>query len=278
MPDRVVVAVPDRASVLIADGDEAFLLTTGAMLEGQGFACRCVSDPADVASTMLQDAYDVAIISMGVLEQLGSGVAGELATRFEAMPVLLVADSPDDRIAADAVRLSVAATMAKPVGPTELCEAVRLAIGRRPARCAAAPGHDRPTDWHRQLAETVSNSVVGTPGDLAPLPVGAFVALTPRNITAALLDMQHLTEAMSGRSEVQHACGLFACPRLAACRDALQHTVTVLESTKSSFKSKELAGLRQRLERVVADLDGQGTWTPCEPPGTPGDAAGHNGG
>jgi hypothetical protein len=46
-------------------------------------------------------------------------------------------------------------------------------------------------------------------------------------------------------------CQLLNCPRGLQLQQALRETVAVLEETKSSFKSKTLANLRERLELLL---------------------------
>jgi hypothetical protein len=49
----------------------------------------------------------------------------------------------------------------------------------------------------------------------------------------------------------QHPCQLLNCPRGAQLQEAVRETIRVLEETKSSFKSKALGELRQRLELLL---------------------------
>ncbi len=62
---------------------------------------------------------------------------------------------------------------------------------------------------------------------------------------------QLLCEANPGSSCVAY-CPLVDCPRLEKLRGALRDTVSVLEETKSSFKSKRLGVMRQKLLDILA--------------------------
>jgi hypothetical protein len=90
------------------------------------------------------------------------------------------------------------------------------------------------------------------------VPVDTFIALTIKNIFGSLADLQRLvlTPALAGRGD---ACHLLECPRPARLLEALQDTISVLERTKSSFRSKELGALRERLEKLVAEAQAPAT-------------------
>jgi len=51
--------------------------------------------------------------------------------------------------------------------------------------------------------------------------------------------------------QAMDVCALVKCPRLEAYETALRGTIEVLQKTKSAFKSKELAALRERLEELL---------------------------
>jgi hypothetical protein len=81
--------------------------------------------------------------------------------------------------------------------------------------------------------------------------VDAFLALTLRNVMGSLSSLESLGQALSGRPVAGTPCQLLNCPRGLQLQQALRETVAVLEETKSSFKSKTLANLRERLELLL---------------------------
>ncbi len=60
-----------------------------------------------------------------------------------------------------------------------------------------------------------------------------------------------LTEELTMQSDEQYVCNLLDCPSLTALKSGLAETVDVLKKTKTSFKSKELGRLRDKLEILV---------------------------
>jgi hypothetical protein len=57
-------------------------------------------------------------------------------------------------------------------------------------------------------------------------------------------------QALSQNKPKQNVCQLLNCPRHAELLEMIRDAIMVLEKTKHSFRSKELAALRFRLEKA----------------------------
>ncbi len=57
--------------------------------------------------------------------------------------------------------------------------------------------------------------------------------------------------AQSAEQSPVASCPLVDCPRLEKLRGVLRETITVLEETKTSFKSKRLEVMRKRLTDIL---------------------------
>jgi len=110
-------------------------------------------------------------------------------------------------------------------------------------------------DWYEDLTN-VENKLSQLPRSAYFISTNDFIELAFKNIVGALLDLEYLTESSVEHIDDQEVCHLFNCPKLAALRDTLMGTINVLRKTRSSFKSKELGELRQKLERVVREREG----------------------
>ncbi len=51
----------DMARILIADDEETFLQSMGALLRREGYACDCVRDAREAAAALEQATYDLLI-------------------------------------------------------------------------------------------------------------------------------------------------------------------------------------------------------------------------
>ncbi len=83
--------------------------------------------------------------------------------------------------------------------------------------------------------------------------VEAFISLTARNVMASLADLVTLSRGLKGEQVASHSCQVMNCARGLQLRAAIRETIDVLEQTKSAFKSKTLANLRQKLELVLSE-------------------------
>jgi len=66
--------------------------------------------------------------------------------------------------------------------------------------------------------------------------------------------MEHLIEGLDSGSDEQYACNLLDCPSLTKMKSGLVETMDVLRKTRESFKSKELAKLRSKLDTIVKEV------------------------
>ncbi|MDZ7268502.1 MAG: hypothetical protein ONB48_12270 [candidate division KSB1 bacterium] len=81
--------------------------------------------------------------------------------------------------------------------------------------------------------------------------VDVFLHYAINNILASLADLKSLAHSLSRSQPPSHVCNLINCPRHAERCQALADAVTVLQRTKGSFNSKELAALRRRSEELL---------------------------
>ena len=82
-----------------------------------------------------------------------------------------------------------------------------------------------------------------------------YIAQAMRHIAQLSTVVGQTLEASRGSNP--HAptdlCALMPCPRLDRYEAAIQDAVEVMERTRSSFKSKEIGALRQRLETLLRE-------------------------
>ncbi len=245
----------DSGYVLIADGEEGFARGTAALLRGEGYQCDCAPDGATAAEMLCATDYDLLIADTNVCRTPALSVVCELPHVADAIPVIVVTSEADLNSGVSGLKLPLLAYMIKPVEPQRLLEIVRAGVNSQSSYRAVCLANQRLAEWQKDL-EVIKNRIRLLAGQASPLDISTFVTLTMRNVFETLFDLQHLTEALASRQPQSNACHLMDCPRVATLVDSLQHTVSVLEATKSAFKSKELGQLRKELEQVLADAEG----------------------
>jgi len=245
----------DSGHVLIADGEEAFTRGTAALLRGEGYECDCAPDGAATAEMLCATDYDLLIADINVCRTPALSVVCKLPHVVDAIPVIVVTNEPHLDSTVTGLELPLLAYMIKPVEPQRLLEIVRAGVNCQRSYRAVCVANQRLAEWQKDL-EAIRNRIRLLPASVSPMDISNFVTLTMRNVFEALFDLKHLTEAIASPQPEVNVCQLMDCPRVGAFVAALQETISVLEATKSAFKSKELGQLRQKLEQILADGEG----------------------
>ena len=85
-----------------------------------------------------------------------------------------------------------------------------------------------------------------------PVTVGVS-PVTIRTVAACLSELLKLEWTQPHRDSCHDLCKLLDCPQQPVLREAILHTIEVLETTKFRFKSKELKRLRESLEILLGN-------------------------
>lgn len=234
--------------ILIADGDAPFAASAGALLHADGFEVDVAGDGATAATRIAEQSYDLVISGLETPGNEELRLVREVARRAAGLPVVVVTGSPSAETAIAAIGLNVSAYLLKPVNDAELRTAVLAGVARYRSWQAMRGMERRLAFFQKDVDRLVAprQEHCGT-----PLSVDAFMALTLRNVMGSLADLEHLNQALCG-GRVEHPCQLMNCPRGRQLQEAVTEAIAALEETKTAFKSRTLATLRQRLEAVLA--------------------------
>ncbi len=82
-----------------------------------------------------------------------------------------------------------------------------------------------------------------------------YVEYAHRQIHRIFGNIRQLTVELLGGEQPLEACSFFRCPRLDELTAITEQTITILEKTRKSFKSTELAKLRKNLEMCLKRLN-----------------------
>jgi two-component system, response regulator PdtaR len=241
-----------RGRILVVEDERVVALDIQNSLTDLGFTVTGVAGTGVEALALAEaDRPDLVLMDIRLAGQLdGIVVARQLRDRWNVPVVYLTAHSDEDVVQRAKVTEPLG-YIVKPFDDRALYTAVETALFRHEADRMKERGAAWLEDWRadlRRILEALDES-----GEEASLvPVSTFVNLTLRNIVSALSNIQQLTDAMAERAHSPDACGLMQCPRRSVLEDVIRETITTLEDTRGSFKSRELGALRRRLERVLA--------------------------
>jgi DNA-binding response OmpR family regulator len=243
----------DCPSVLLADDEEVFRLSTVALLEREGFHCDSARDSAE-ASRLLSDSHDILISDIRMPGNAHLEFLRDVHARMPLLQIIVVTGYPSVETAIDSLRLSFADYLLKPIDWHEFRQSISHALERRHAARLAQEG----------LGEVTSVSIeegqlehAGAEGSGRPLDwtLKNYLAQNINRMNVLYSNFnQTLSRIAEGTVSTQtDVCEFMQCPRLGAYKEALLDTVEVLERTKHAFKSKELGELRRRLEGLLKE-------------------------
>lgn len=237
----------ERGRILLADDERPFLDTTADLLRRERFVCDTATSAAEAIARVAVSRYDLLISDLEMPGNRDLALVRDIAARDGGLPVIIVTGYPSTGSAIASIELPVAAYLVKPVDFQDLVTHVDRAIGRYRSWRAMRGAEEELARWRAVLATSGDGAATGNGiGGLE-----AFLALTMRNVMGGVEDLAQLGRALARASDVPHACQAFNCPRGAQLHEAVRQTIAVLEETKSSFKSRRLAELRQQLELLL---------------------------
>lgn len=258
----------DSPRLLLADDEQTFLLATADLLRREGYHCDTATDAPMAAAMLRATHYDVLIADIKMPGNPNLELIRQVARSIDGLPVIVVTGYPSLDTAVDAIDLPVWGYLKKPLDFDILLQKIRSALQFR-HQFNVIHNQRRRAEETLDSVDIIESLMARAATPDTQVPVDTFIALTIRNIFGSLADLQRLvlTPAQAARGD---ACHLLECPRPAKLLEALKETISVLERTKSSFRSKELGNLREKLEKLVAEAQAPATF---RLPDTPDPAA-----
>jgi CheY-like chemotaxis protein len=240
-----------RASILIADDDPSCQSTTFAFLSNCGYHCDCASTGDEALALLKQNRYDLLLSDIEMPGNRDLQLIQVVPQVQTGLPVILMTGYPTIQTAASSVGLSVAAYLIKPVDPEALLAQVAQAIERSRCFRTIAGTRERMISTCEDLKK-IETLLSGSSYDDKNASLLAFLDLTMQNVAGSLLDLRHMVETMtSAPRQGAQELDWMQSSRPLVLVVALREAITVLAKTKSSFKSKELADLRRKLESLL---------------------------
>jgi CheY-like chemotaxis protein len=240
----------EKGSILIADDDLSCQSTTAAFLLNCGYRCDCAATGDEAISLMTHNRYDLLLSDIEMPGNQDLQLVQRVSKMPYGVPVILMTGYPTVKTAANSIGLPVAAYLVKPVDPDSLLTEVSRAIER--SRCfqmiASTRGRLSTLCGDLEQIETV---LPASTREEKSSSLKIFLDLTIQNIAGSLMDLRHLIEAAACAPDQEPEMEWLQSARPLVLIAALRETISVLAKTKGSFKSKELAELRRKLEGLI---------------------------
>ena len=248
--------------ILIADDEELFLRPTSLFLENHGYVCDCVRSGGEAADALDNSAYDLLIIDINMPGNTNLELLRNRPLNSSFLPVIVVTGYPTFNSAVESLRLSVVDYRTKPLNLPDFLETVRTAIDKAKIVRVMREARQGFGTWLDQIGQMETALLSGNSDmTVKSEPAGNLdwylnEALRRfANLSINLMNtVQTLKEGLpEGKADV---CTLMNCSRLSSYEDRIRETVEVLVKTKNSFKSRELAEIRKKLEAVLKNKPG----------------------
>jgi class 3 adenylate cyclase len=214
--------------VLAIDDDPSFLSLVSHVLRRSGFEVEVAAD-GEAGLARIREAQpdlvvcDISMPGMDGFEVLDR-VRGEAAT--SSLPFVLLTCLDEREHVRRGMRLGADDFLSKPLQPSELVEAVNVALDKRRRLSALVSGHALPV--HGELRQRYTSKLEGAEPQLSD--EADVAGMTGRRVTQTVLftDIRGFT-TMSERLPVTEIAELLRCYLREACKPILQHNGRIMK-------------------------------------------------
>jgi CheY-like chemotaxis protein len=241
-----------RGRILVADDEEAFRESTVVLLRREGYHCDGVATAEAVTAAIARENYDLLISDIRMPGNTNLELIESLQQMAPRLPTILVMGYPSVHTAVPAIELGIAAYLVKPVSPEEL---ITLAHQNVADLRSALPG-SASVEASGEPAQPPSGFRAGAgPGDPGMGDhLRQAASLTLKDLESSLAQLQSLIEVITRLPLSPSGLQQLESHEPAVLTAALMDAVRSIERTRHSFKSQELASLRQQLESLVHEI------------------------
>ena len=234
-------------NILIADDEETFRESTADLLREQGY--ECFPDAYSAVESIKCHDYDLLIADIRMPGNGELEFIHNLPDILAGPQVIIVTGYPSMETAIQSIKLPVVAYLIKPIEFSELLSCVEAGVRYQRMRNILKTMQSRLSNWLQEF-EKISQSNEVYPKQDSMVTTNIFLQFSFQNIIASLIDVNTVTGMLHSQKDSQVICSLLNCPVHSSLKNAIAEAIDVLEKTKSSFKSKELAELRRKLEEI----------------------------
>ncbi|GJL62674.1 MAG: hypothetical protein NPIRA04_13280 [Nitrospirales bacterium] len=246
-----------EGTILLADDEETFAKATQTLLLDEGFLCHTVGDVRELSSALEKNSYDLLITDLKMPGNRVMEMVDEIQTRSKILPVIVVTGYPSLASAVDSVRLNVLEYIVKPVDYPHLLQSVRKGIQFKRQLQIVRSVRTLARDRLDQL-EDIENALL----TFGNIDEGQCIDTTSERSSLPKLQeqIQELVEHLKTQPlPPQHSQDKASQSTMASdyfqLREGIYETIQVLQLTKGSFRSKELANLRLKLQNLLKATD-----------------------
>lgn len=246
-----------QSRILVADDEDVFLEPTALFFRNNGYVCDCVRTTEEAAVALAESPYDLLIIDINMPGNTNLEFLRDRPQFTDFLPVIVVTGNPTLYTAVESLRLAVVDYRTKPLDLPAFLQTARTAIEKaRVVRVMrnARKGFGSWLDQINQMETRFLAADANTRGkSVASGDLNWYLGEAVQGFTSLSMSLMNAIHTLNRGlpEEKSDICHLMNCSRLAAYEGGIRDTVDVLIKTKNSFKSKDLAELRKKLEGLL---------------------------
>ncbi len=237
-------------AILIADDEDVFRLSAAEILRCRGFHCDTAADSRQAVEQLKSRRYDVLVADIKMPGNEDLELIHHIQHEAQDLPVILVTGYPSLYTAVESIRLPVVAYLTKPVEPEVLWTEVQNAIQQGRARRTAAALIRKLKGCAEGLGE-VESALTAATQTASSSRLDKRLEELGQCLLGCLVELDALRSSIGGDVVPLELCKSLPCARRIMLQEAIKEAVGVIEGTRKTFKSRELADLRNQLQEVL---------------------------
>jgi len=243
----------EQGTILIADDEDTFLDATTELLKEDGFDCFSVRNAEEMVRALKSTDFDLLITDLKMPGNRVLEMVEEIRQQSYALPVIVVTGYPSIPSAVESVRLNVLEYFIKPIEHAKLLEATKRGIQHKRVLRAVRKARQETENRLKRLEDF--EQTLGNFSGLAPKSDELEELTLDPQVKELQFQVEGLTRLLDrpGQEENPKAPSTSLMMDYVRLRDGLYETIQVLQKTKGSFHSKDLARLRIYIQDLLRD-------------------------
>jgi FixJ family two-component response regulator len=239
-----------QGHILLADDEETFLEATQDLLQEEGYDCHTVRNAEELGQA-LHSAwdFDVLITDLNMPGNRVLEMVRAIRSRSTQLPVIVVTGYPSVPTAVESIHLHVLEYLIKPVDYPTLLAAIKQGLQQKQVLRSVQQARKEAALRVERLAKIEETLKIWGTTNLDPEV--EELLLTDPTMKELKLQWEEASRVPEHGSPPPNPSPISPTDYF-HLREAVFETIQILQKTKSAFRSKDLAALRQKLESVLA--------------------------
>jgi response regulator RpfG family c-di-GMP phosphodiesterase len=167
--------------------------------------------------------------------------------------IILVPGYPSQQTAIESVSLPVSAYLTKPVDFAELLQKTKDAVKVNQLYKTIAATRNNLKQWIEQL-QAIELTIQGGKSNCFDEALKSFLEITTMKIDDTFNGIRRAIDLLDGIDQQTQVCKVMQCQKLDDLTKGLEQTVAGLTNSRELYKSKQLAAIRAKLEKLLQNI------------------------